>query len=370
MPCQSGGTNTLRAFPFDFCVILILTVLRSYDGLKKYIYQIEKKQHLQRTAQPAYRDEEHEHDLEAAHASEHTSLVPFPSTTLGAGTGTSESDALFVPLLDRELKKVSAFYETQEAELLGELAELEEGVRTQEDGWAGRGRGERGYWHEGEDEDAEYYYDEDEEDEDEDEEADEESPLDPNVSRIGNNKNKNRRRRRASSSVSTAWGRGSLTMGVYPPLRKLDVVTVSLLFLPQPCRRLFHICRLPPLRNPNQNTGEAYLPPRPAETSMTTDNLNPLPTCLPLPSPAQIPISRAPAPAVLPSRLVALSNSSQTSCVAVSPLWTLLALTRMQAQMRIQVRGRAYGPPVRPMQRIHVYYSNARSRRYILRSWL
>lgn len=62
------------------------------------------------------------HDLEA---NESTSLMQ----------GTSDhvsTDALFIPLLDRELKKITLFYETQENELLEEVRVLERMVQQQE----------------------------------------------------------------------------------------------------------------------------------------------------------------------------------------------------------------------------------------------
>ncbi|KAJ6543566.1 SPX domain-containing protein [Mycena vulgaris] len=87
----------------------------AYDTLKKYIYQLEKTNH----DQAAY------HDVET---NERTSLVD-----RGAST-----DAVFVPLLDRELQKICTFYEAQEKDLMGEVAELEELVHQQEEaGMAG-----------------------------------------------------------------------------------------------------------------------------------------------------------------------------------------------------------------------------------------
>ncbi|KAJ7183678.1 SPX domain-containing protein [Mycena filopes] len=83
----------------------------AYDALKKYIYQFERTQHEQAAG---YRDIE---------TNERTSLVDRASTT----------DAIFVPLLDRELKKICAFYEAQEKEIVEEVAELEELVRQQEE---------------------------------------------------------------------------------------------------------------------------------------------------------------------------------------------------------------------------------------------
>ncbi|KAJ7028274.1 SPX domain-containing protein [Mycena alexandri] len=82
----------------------------AYDALKKYIYQFERTQH----EQSSYRDIE---------TNERTSLVDRGSST----------DAIFVPLLDRELKKICAFYAAQEKEVVDEVAELEELVRQQEE---------------------------------------------------------------------------------------------------------------------------------------------------------------------------------------------------------------------------------------------
>jgi phosphate transporter len=87
----------------------------AYDSLKKYIYQLERTQHDHST----YRDIE---------TNERTSLVDRGPTT----------DGIFAPLLDRELQKICSFYEVQEKELVGEVAELEELVRQQEEaGMAG-----------------------------------------------------------------------------------------------------------------------------------------------------------------------------------------------------------------------------------------
>jgi hypothetical protein len=43
------------------------------------------------------------------------------------------TDALFIPLLDRELKKIVAFYEHQEQELMEELQDLEKDVELQDE---------------------------------------------------------------------------------------------------------------------------------------------------------------------------------------------------------------------------------------------
>ncbi|KAJ7765942.1 SPX domain-containing protein [Mycena maculata] len=122
----------------------------AYDALKKYIYQLEKTQH----------DQSSYHDLET---NERASLV----------NRAAETDAVFVPLLEKELKKICAFYEAQEKELIDEVTQLEELVQQQDEaGMAGN-----------------HYLDgpfEDDEDEDEDEDSLSRSP---------------RRRRRISSSA-------------------------------------------------------------------------------------------------------------------------------------------------------------------------
>ena len=84
-----------------------------YDTLKKYVYQLEKEQ-------THYRDAVH--DLEA---NESTSLI--------RSSDHVSTDALFIPLLDRELKKICLFYELQEQELFNEVTELERLVQQQED---------------------------------------------------------------------------------------------------------------------------------------------------------------------------------------------------------------------------------------------
>ncbi|KAJ7053590.1 SPX domain-containing protein [Mycena amicta] len=86
----------------------------AYDALKKYIYHLEKAQHEQ--GQGTYRD------AEESHANERTALVD----------RTAATDAVFVPLLDRELKKICAFYAAQEKQLVDDVAELEELVAQQD----------------------------------------------------------------------------------------------------------------------------------------------------------------------------------------------------------------------------------------------
>ncbi|KAJ3756043.1 SPX domain-containing protein [Lentinula raphanica] len=84
-----------------------------YDSLKKYIYQLEKQQ---QNLDTSYRDLE---------SNEHTSLVGRPSH--------AATDSIFIPLLDKELKKVTLFYEHQEKELFDELNELEELITKQDE---------------------------------------------------------------------------------------------------------------------------------------------------------------------------------------------------------------------------------------------
>ncbi|KAJ7613156.1 SPX domain-containing protein [Roridomyces roridus] len=105
----------------------------AYDGLKNYIYQLEKTQHIH----SSYTDLE---------TNERTALVD----------RSAETDAVFVPLLDAELEKICKFYEKQETELLNEVTELEEAVQQQETA----GFGEDPY--------ADVPYEEDEDDDDDD----------------------------------------------------------------------------------------------------------------------------------------------------------------------------------------------------------
>jgi phosphate transporter len=94
---------------------LPLFPLNSYDALKRYIYHLEKQKHealLQ------------SHDVESA--TERTSLVDRIAQW-------QDTDALFKPLLNAELRKISSFYALQEKQLLQELAELEELVKEQDE---------------------------------------------------------------------------------------------------------------------------------------------------------------------------------------------------------------------------------------------
>ncbi|KAF8992371.1 SPX domain-containing protein [Cyathus striatus] len=99
----------------------------AYDTLKKYIYQLEKSQssNIPPTS-PTLRNAER--DIEAAE--------PLLSSSLADESAT---DKIFIPLLDRELKKVTLFYEHQARELAGELDELKDAIVRQEEmgrvGW-------------------------------------------------------------------------------------------------------------------------------------------------------------------------------------------------------------------------------------------
>ena len=73
---------------------------------------------------------------------------------------TAEADAVFVPLLDRELRKISEFYATQERDMQTEFSDIETTVKRLE---------ERGVDRE--------YYDDDEEDEEDDDESISRSPV-------------------------------------------------------------------------------------------------------------------------------------------------------------------------------------------------
>jgi len=106
-------------------------IASSYDALKKYIYQLEKQQH------------DHETLNHASHRDlEHAALLQ--------GHDVSDTDALFIPLLDRELKKITLFYQSQEKELCEDLTELEKDIQKQED--AGIDGGDR-YMEQSDDED-------------------------------------------------------------------------------------------------------------------------------------------------------------------------------------------------------------------------
>ncbi|KAF8799051.1 SPX-domain-containing protein [Phlegmacium glaucopus] len=92
----------------------------AYDALKKYIYQLEKQQHG------------------------HEQLLVYdPESNERSGLLTQQdatsTDSVFIPLLDRELKKLVSFYEHQEKELIDDLEELEKSILEQEEAGLGPG---------------------------------------------------------------------------------------------------------------------------------------------------------------------------------------------------------------------------------------
>jgi phosphate transporter len=90
----------------------------AYDSLKKCIYKLEKQQHG------------HEQLLTYDPESNERS-------TLLAEQDVISTDAMFIPLLDRELRKIATFYEHQEKELLNELKDLDKSLLEQEEGGVG-----------------------------------------------------------------------------------------------------------------------------------------------------------------------------------------------------------------------------------------
>ena len=120
----------------------------------------------------------HSHDIESA--TEQTSLV-------GHLTPFQDTDAIFQPLLDAELRKISSFYILQENQLLEELTELEGLVKEQDDigMLAGRVYGDT-QWDEDDDEDEDDWH------------STERSP-EPTTSK---------RKRRASTSAVRAMSQG------------------------------------------------------------------------------------------------------------------------------------------------------------------
>jgi phosphate transporter len=92
--------------------------LNSYDALKKYIYQFEKQQH--------------DHDT-LGRGTSHGDLEVGEHAALLEGHGASDTDVLFIPLLDRELRKITLFHESQEKDLMEEFTELEDDVERQEE---------------------------------------------------------------------------------------------------------------------------------------------------------------------------------------------------------------------------------------------
>lgn len=162
----------------------------AYEALKKCIYQIEKKQ--------IGHDHLPTRDIES---NEYSSLLGQQDVT--------NTDSLFIPLLDQELRKVVSFYENQEAELFDELRDLEDAVAHQEE--VGLEAGER-------------YLDHDTEEEDDDSIA---SPTIPDTplaqSRFRKSLSASRTRRRAISNVFPTPG-GS---GTSPILRRQSLTDIT-----------------------------------------------------------------------------------------------------------------------------------------------
>lgn len=182
----------------------------SYDTLKKYIYQLEKQQHEARLAAQARHD-----DPEAA--DEHTALFPSSDSSQPPDT-----DAVFRPLLDTELRKISSFYQSQERELLQELKELEELVESVDrDGVSGG----VGMYEDGEEGDD----DDDDDDDDEDEDDWNDSPVrerstDRGVSAGATGTQRgNSKRRRGSSSL----GRKSSELSFFSFYIRINLDTVG-----------------------------------------------------------------------------------------------------------------------------------------------
>jgi hypothetical protein len=108
MPSPNGGMITSSKHNSKAGIIHSLT-FPSYDGLKKQIYLVEKQQSGLDTSYL---------DLE----SQHTPLL-----------GHEDADQNFSQYLDRELRKITLFYESQAAELFEDVEDLEAQVEEQEE---------------------------------------------------------------------------------------------------------------------------------------------------------------------------------------------------------------------------------------------
>lgn len=118
------------------------------------------------------------HDLEA---NEHTSLI-------GPSHDGASMDKQFIPFLDRELKKITLFYESQEKDLLSDVEELQKLIQQQEDlPLDGSHR---------------YLASEDGDDDDDDDEDDDFNMQSPTLSRGTFSRSPQRNRRRRSRSES------------------------------------------------------------------------------------------------------------------------------------------------------------------------
>jgi hypothetical protein len=145
--------------------------------LKKTIYQLEKRQHGL------------DYDLES---NERVSLLQ--------DSDRSDTDSIFIPLLDKELNKIIVFYDPQERELLNDIAQLEEEVKqTEEAGLTGRGH---------------YYDDEIEEDDDDD---------DDDETNEGHSRSPKRKRRKSTSlALSRQRSTGSVPLFHSIAFRPID----------------------------------------------------------------------------------------------------------------------------------------------------
>ena len=142
----------------------------SYDVLKRHIYQLEKEHHRLTRAST---------DLEA---NERTALVDQPDF--------SSIDAVFIPLLNKELLKISLFYEEKEKELLNDLQTLE-GLVAEQD-VVGPATWER-YM-------DEHPGEEDEDEDDDDDDDDDEEQIGGEHVRFESEALPKRRRRKSSSA--------------------------------------------------------------------------------------------------------------------------------------------------------------------------
>jgi len=166
----------------------------SYDALKKAVYQLEKQQ---------LGLADSTRDLRDLEANEETALM--------GHVDHASTDALFVPLLDRELRKICMFYETQERELLDEVAQLERLVQQQEE--VGPDAGHQ-------------YMDADTEDDDEDDEDEDDfNATSPPVSRDHTRSPSRKPSRRHGRSLSSAAGgpSGSRKRGDTAPDRRYSI---------------------------------------------------------------------------------------------------------------------------------------------------
>lgn len=126
----NGGVNTSRERHFHLNETKT-DLGRRYDALKKHIYQLEKQQ-------------------------QHHHFVGLESTERSTLLGEHDAigtDAIFIPLLDKEIQKIVAFYEDKEKELLEDLEELEKDVLKMDDIGLGGGYHYEDYADDDDDED-------------------------------------------------------------------------------------------------------------------------------------------------------------------------------------------------------------------------